>query len=127
MSASRYFNKVWDAANATMRQVEAGNRFEINEDGSGTLFTWNGTVICQFGPGHLLPCTGIEDSVGNTVYDGDFLSEPGSSILHQVTWHAGGYYLVQVPRGDDSEVDSVRADAAERMVVCGNIFQGRLG
>jgi hypothetical protein len=122
MSASRYYNRVWDAINATMRQVEAGNRFEINADGSGTLFTWNGDIICQFGTGHLLPCTGVCDMKGITLYDGDYVSEPGSEIIRTVTWINGAYYLVA--KRADKELDSVRIDAADTMLHRGNIFQG---
>ena len=79
--STRYYNRIWDATEAKMLQVKAGQRFELNIDGSGTLIDIDGTVICLFGPGHLLPCTGVQDAQGMSVYDGDFVAEPGSSIL----------------------------------------------
>jgi hypothetical protein len=59
---------------------------------------------------------------GITLYDGDYVSEPGSEIIRTVTWINGAYYLVA--KRADKELDSVRIDAADTMLHRGNIFQG---
>lgn len=110
MSASRFYHRVLNGPDVI--QVEAGDRYTVNPDGSGTFFGKDGSFF-DFAAGDLLQCTGVTDRNGETLYEGDVVSDGNADL--EIFWSAGGFYMR--PVGSGAEWNSFLEVAAAQAFV----------
>lgn len=110
MNAARYYHRVLNGSDVI--QVESGDRYTVNPDGSGTYYGANGSFF-DFNPGELLQCSGVCDKNGEYLYEGDVVADGDTSL--EVFWSAGGFYMRPVGSGENW--DSFLEVAAARSFV----------
>lgn len=116
MSIFRHYHRIWDGT--AMVQVEAGDRYELNEDQSGRYFRADGSFV-DFGPGDLMQCTGMRDKNGSILYEQDHVA--AGSLRLVVFWQDGGFFLKPIIATGDW--DDIEVTAAREFELCGNSKQ----
>jgi len=80
-------------------------------------------------PGYeLMQYTGLKDSKGNEIYEGDILNNPydvSNNIIGQVLYESdhGGYIFQYKRRGQDYKITNLNCDVAFHSAIVGNIFE----
>ena len=72
--------------------------------------------------------TGLKDSKGNEIYEGDILNNPydvSNNIIGQVLYESdhGGYIFQYKRRGQDYKITNLNCDVAFHSAIVGNIFE----
>jgi uncharacterized phage protein (TIGR01671 family) len=93
---------------------------EANLVGLSELLKHDNFIIQQY--------TGLKDSKGNEIYDGDILKNPYdvyNKIIGQVLYESdhGGYIFQWKRRGQDYKITNLNCDVAFESVIVGNIFE----
>ena len=78
----------WAHGYVTRRDADVGDLWQIN-DGTGEILTIDPATVCEF--------TGIRDSNGSPVYNGDVLRRFDKGRRYVVSYHDGSFWATATP------------------------------